>query len=132
MLSILFQSKEKSQKKQVTDQATDVNTCSLCGMKDLYFDPPARYCAACYKKINPKGICYSMSIAYGSDQQTLVCRECFNNPCEIVDLGGKSVLKANLRKIKNYAENEELDEWVRLLLIIFPNYFLFIICVKDL
>lgn len=95
-----------------------MNTCSLCGEKDLRFDPPARYCAQCYKKINHKGFCYSTkSIENESDLQILFCRECVNEPAgENVKVGssGTSILKANLVRVKNYIESDVQDEWVSL------------------
>ncbi|ONK66260.1 uncharacterized protein A4U43_C06F5870 [Asparagus officinalis] len=108
------QSEKKTEENQGLGLAADMNTCSLCGMKDLRFEPPSRYCAQCYKKINHKGVCYSIkSVVDESDLQVLFCRECFQEPGENLKFGSTSYLKANLVRTKNYVEADDVDEsWV--------------------
>jgi len=97
---LLFQSKVTSQEIQVMEGLPDQNTCSLCGMERLLFEPPPRFCALCFKIINSTG-CYYAEVENGKDK-TSICSKCHH----------LSSSRAKYVKKYNYAETDAEAEWV--------------------
>ncbi|KAF8755803.1 hypothetical protein HU200_011275 [Digitaria exilis] len=77
----------------------DQNTCSLCGMERLLFEPPPRFCALCFKIINSTG-CYYAEVENGKDK-TSICSKCHH----------LSSSRAKYVKKFNYAETDAEAEW---------------------
>ncbi|XP_051203530.1 probable histone acetyltransferase HAC-like 3 isoform X1 [Lolium perenne] len=77
----------------------DQNTCNLCGMERLLFEPPPRFCALCFKIINSTGS-YYVHVEDGNDKASICCK------CHHLS-GGKS----KYQKRFNYAETDAEPEW---------------------
>ncbi|PVH37653.1 hypothetical protein PAHAL_5G053700 [Panicum hallii] len=92
-------SKVTSQEIQVIEGLPDQNTCSLCGMERLLFEPPPRFCALCFKIINSTG-CYYAEVENEKDK-TSICSKCHH----------LSSSRAKYVKKYNYAETDAEAEW---------------------
>ncbi|CAM0912101.1 unnamed protein product [Alopecurus aequalis] len=77
----------------------DQNTCNLCGMERLLFEPPPRFCAVCFKIINSTGS-YYVHVEDGNDKAS-ICGKCHH----------LSTAKAKYQKRFNYAETDAEPEW---------------------
>lgn len=93
------QSKVTSQEFPSIDGLPDQNTCSLCGMEKLLFEPPPRFCALCFKIINSAG-CYYVEVENGTEKSS-ICSKCHH----------LSSLRAKYQKKFNYAETDAEAEW---------------------
>ncbi|KAL5227419.1 hypothetical protein ABZP36_015684 [Zizania latifolia] len=77
----------------------DQNTCNLCGMERLLFEPPPRFCALCFKIINSTGS-YYVQLENGNEK-TSICGRCHH----------LSATKAKYQKRFSYAETDAEAEW---------------------
>ncbi|KAG1334097.1 histone acetyltransferase HAC1 [Cocos nucifera] len=108
------QSKRNAEKVEGVELLVDQNSCSLCGMDKLLFEPPPRYCASCSKQINSKGVYYSLrnaNMTIGSDARISLCSKCYNSSRENVKMDGQDIPKFKLEKRWNYAETDAETEW---------------------
>jgi E1A/CREB-binding protein len=96
----ILQSKVPSEEFQSTEGLPDQNTCSLCGMERLLFEPPPRFCGLCFKMINSTG-CYYVAAENGIDKIS-ICSKCHH----------LSPSKGKYDKRFNYAETDAEAEWV--------------------
>jgi E1A/CREB-binding protein len=78
----------------------DQNTCNLCGMERLLFEPPPRFCALCFKIINSTGS-YYVHLENGNDKAS-ICAKCHH----------LSTAKSKYERRFNYAETDAEPEWV--------------------
>ncbi|KAI4963652.1 hypothetical protein ZWY2020_011244 [Hordeum vulgare] len=78
----------------------DQNTCNLCGMERILFEPPPRFCALCFKIINSTGS-YYVHVENGIDKAS-ICAKCHH----------LSTAKVKYQKRLNYAETDAEAEWV--------------------
>ncbi|XP_034580614.1 probable histone acetyltransferase HAC-like 3 isoform X2 [Setaria viridis] len=88
-----------SQETQNNEGLPDQNTCSLCGMEKLLFEPPPRFCALCFKIINSTG-CYYAEVENGKDKSS-ICSKCHH----------LSSSRAKYVKRFDYAETDAETEW---------------------
>ncbi|KAL6868163.1 hypothetical protein ACP4OV_015008 [Aristida adscensionis] len=88
-----------SEEPQSTEGLPDQNTCNLCGMERLLFEPPPRFCALCFKIINSTG-CYYVQVENGKESIS-ICSKCHH----------LSNAKAKYEKRFNYAETDAVPEW---------------------
>uniref|UniRef100_A0A1D1XYA6 histone acetyltransferase n=1 Tax=Anthurium amnicola TaxID=1678845 RepID=A0A1D1XYA6_9ARAE len=108
-------SKGKVAKNQAVEYAGDRNSCQLCGMGDLLFEPPPIYCVKCYGRIKHNRAYHTMA---NSDNMTsgagrlYLCNPCFNGSHgdSITYIGGV-LSKAKLEKKRNDVQILEL--WVQ-------------------
>ncbi|XP_044352379.1 probable histone acetyltransferase HAC-like 3 isoform X3 [Triticum aestivum] len=77
----------------------DQNTCNLCGMERILFEPPPRFCALCFKIINSTGS-YYVHVENGIDKAS-ICAKCHH----------LSTAKFKYHKRSNYAETDAEAEW---------------------
>lgn len=109
------QKNAEAERNQGTERLKDNNTCSLCGMDKLLFEPPPRYCRLCSKPICPKGTFYSIISSYstenGGDAQNSFCSKCYNISGDSIKAGGGDIPKANLERRWDYAETDAEAEW---------------------
>ncbi|KAM0905215.1 hypothetical protein ACQ4PT_017504 [Festuca glaucescens] len=77
----------------------DQNTCNLCGMERLLFEPPPRFCALCLKIINSTGS-YYVHVENGNDKGS-ICAKCHH----------LSTAKSKYQKRFSYAETDAEPEW---------------------
>ncbi|TVU26469.1 hypothetical protein EJB05_29017 [Eragrostis curvula] len=95
----ICQSKVSSEEFQSTEGLPDQNTCNLCGMERLLFEPPPRFCGLCFKMINSTG-CYYVAVENGIDKIS-ICSKCHH----------LSSSKGKYDKRFNYAETDAEAEW---------------------
>ncbi|WOL02901.1 histone acetyltransferase HAC1-like isoform X2 [Canna indica] len=104
--------KSNTHKSENVEHLIDQNSCSLCGMEKLTFEVPSRYCASCYKQINPKGVYYTMTSAkYDYGAKVSFCGKCYGASGESIKVGQQEIQKSNLERRLNYAETDAETEW---------------------
>ncbi|KAK3124536.1 hypothetical protein QOZ80_7BG0588030 [Eleusine coracana subsp. coracana] len=91
--------KVSSEEFQSNEGLPDQNTCNLCGMERLLFEPPPRFCGVCLKMISSTG-CYYVAVENGVDKIS-ICSKCHH----------LSSSKAKYDKRFNYAETDAEAEW---------------------
>ncbi|XP_051151821.1 histone acetyltransferase HAC1-like isoform X2 [Andrographis paniculata] len=100
------QSKAKAERNQAMGHSISENSCQLCGVERLAFEPPPIYCTPCGARIKRNAMYYT----FGSGET----RHCLCNPCyneargDMVVIEGEKIAKARLDKKKN---DEETEEW---------------------
>ncbi|XP_019707806.1 probable histone acetyltransferase HAC-like 1 isoform X2 [Elaeis guineensis] len=100
------QSKAKAEKNQAMEHSMSENSCQLCAVEKLTFDPPPIYCTPCGARIKRNAMYYTI----GSGET----RHCFCIPCyneargETIEVDGSQFQKAKLEKKRN---DEETEEW---------------------
>nr|CAD1839748.1 unnamed protein product [Ananas comosus var. bracteatus] len=91
-----------------SQQQDRLRTCTLCGMEQLVFETPPRFCALCSKQINPRGLYYE-NTAKG-DYPLSFCSKCFKVPGEVIKTINGDVPKVNLDERRCYAETDTKNE----------------------
>ncbi|KAL1221472.1 Histone acetyltransferase HAC5 [Cardamine amara subsp. amara] len=103
------QSKTKAEKNKAMGCSMSENSCQLCAVERLVFEPIPIYCSPCGIRIKRNALHYS--VAAGESRQC-VCTRCYNETREnSVSFDGTSIPKARLEKKKN---DEQVGEaWVQ-------------------
>ncbi|KAI3825537.1 hypothetical protein L1987_07027 [Smallanthus sonchifolius] len=103
------QSKAKVEKNQAMELSMNENSCQLCAVEKLNFEPPPLYCSACGARIKRNAMFYT----WGSgDTRHFFCIPCYNESRgDTISFDGTNILKAKLEKKKNDEETEE--PWVQ-------------------
>ncbi|XP_078148849.1 putative histone acetyltransferase HAC-like 3 isoform X1 [Carex rostrata] len=102
---------------QPLDEAENQNTCSLCGLEELLFAPPPRYCGKCSVLIASHGVYYCTNETEDKDKKLpssvpiSLCSKCYNVGGELIKLPLGDVSKAFFEKRSNYAETDAESEW---------------------
>ncbi|XP_030497421.1 histone acetyltransferase HAC1 isoform X2 [Cannabis sativa] len=100
------QSKAKAEKNQAMEHAMSENSCQLCAVEKLTFEPPPIYCTPCGARIKRNAMYYCMG---AGDTRHYFCIPCYNEARgETIVVDGTSIPKARLEKKKN---DEETEEW---------------------
>ncbi|KAF8407379.1 hypothetical protein HHK36_006510 [Tetracentron sinense] len=100
------QSKVKAEKNQAMEHSMSENSCQLCAVEKLTFEPPPIYCTPCGARIKRNAMYYTMGTG---DTRHYFCIPCYNEARgDTVDVDGTGVSKARLEKKKN---DEETEEW---------------------
>ena len=82
------------------------NSCQLCAVEKLAFDPPPIYCSICGTRFKRNAMYYTCI----SDTRHYVCTPCYNEARgDSIVVDGTRILKGRLEKKKN---DEETEEWV--------------------
>jgi len=85
------------------------NSCQLCAVEKLTFEPPPIYCTPCGARIKRNAMFYTMG---AGDTRHYFCIPCYNEARgDTIVADGNAIPKARLEKKKN---DEETEEWVRL------------------
>jgi len=115
---LLCQSKSKAEKNQAMEHSMSENSCQLCAVEKLTFEPPPIYCTTCGVRIKRNNMYYTMGTG---DTRHYFCIPCYNEPRgDTIVVDGTSFPKSRLEKKKN---DEETEEWVRIIcLILFINW----------
>jgi len=108
-----------------------VNSCQLCAVEWLVFEPVPIYCSPCGIRIKKNALHYSIAVG---ESRHYVCAPCYNEAREkLVFLDGTSIPKTRLQKKKN---DEQVPEGVcmphdfgNLFLPLFFFFFVFFFCV---
>ncbi|XP_078439698.1 histone acetyltransferase of the CBP family 1 isoform X2 [Wolffia australiana] len=99
------QSKAKAEKNQAI-QCLSENSCQLCAVERLTFDPPPIYCSPCGARIKRNAPYYTVGTG---ETRHFFCTHCYNESRgDSIEVEGTSHLKARFEKKKN---DEETEEW---------------------
>ncbi|PWA97548.1 histone acetyltransferase of the CBP family 12 [Artemisia annua] len=102
-------SKAKVEKNQALEHSMSENSCQLCAVEKLYFEPPPIYCTPCVARIKTNAMFYSLDTG---DTRHYFCVPCFNDArADTINVEGTKVPKARLERNKN---DEETEEWKKL------------------
>ncbi|KAI4331127.1 hypothetical protein MLD38_029344 [Melastoma candidum] len=103
------QSKAKAEKNQAMEHSMSDNSCELCAVEKLTFEPPPIYCTPCGARIKRNATYYTVG---AGDTRHYFCIPCFNEARgENIVAEGHTIPKARLEKKKNDEETEE--SWVQ-------------------
>ncbi|KAI5082147.1 hypothetical protein GOP47_0001890 [Adiantum capillus-veneris] len=101
------QSKAKAEKNQAMESTE--NSCQLCAMETLTFEPPPIYCTPCGARIKRNAFYWTMQIG---ETRHYFCIPCYNDArTETVEIDGATFPKSRLEKRRNDEETEE--PWVQ-------------------
>ncbi|PPR89132.1 hypothetical protein GOBAR_AA31552 [Gossypium barbadense] len=70
-----FQSKSKAEKNQAMEHSMSENSCQLCAVEKLTFEPPPIYCSTCGARIKRNAMYYTMG---AGDTRHYFCIPCHN------------------------------------------------------
>ncbi|GJV56945.1 histone acetyltransferase HAC1-like protein isoform X1 [Tanacetum coccineum] len=100
------QSKAKVEKNQALEHSMSENSCQLCAVEKLSFEPPPIYCTPCGGRIKRNATFYTVGTG---DTRHYFCVPCFNDARgDTINVDGTNVSKSRLEKKKN---DEETEEW---------------------
>ncbi|XP_048318363.1 histone acetyltransferase HAC1 isoform X2 [Ziziphus jujuba] len=100
------QSKAKAEKHQAMEHSMSENSCQLCAVEKLTFEPPPIYCTPCGARIKRNAMYYNMG---AGDTRHYFCIPCYNEARgDTIVVDGTTIPKAKLEKKKN---DEETEEW---------------------
>ncbi|XP_057841240.1 histone acetyltransferase HAC1 isoform X1 [Cryptomeria japonica] len=103
------QSKAKAEKNQAMESQMSENSCQLCAVERLTFEPPPIYCTPCGARIKRNAAFYTMG---SGDTRHYFCIPCYNEVRgDTIEVDGVTLLKSRLEKKKNDEEVEEA--WVQ-------------------
>nr|XP_043635392.1 histone acetyltransferase HAC1-like isoform X2 [Erigeron canadensis] len=100
------QSKAKAEKNQAMENSMSENSCQLCAVEKLSFEPPPIYCTPCGARIKRNAMYYTIG---AGDTRHYFCIPCYNETRgDSINVDGTNCLKAKMEKKKN---DEETEEW---------------------
>ncbi|KAL2321413.1 hypothetical protein Fmac_025792 [Flemingia macrophylla] len=100
------QSKSKAEKNQAMEHSMSENSCQLCAVEKLTFEPPPIYCTTCGVRIKRNNMYYTTGTG---DTRHYFCIPCYNDArTENIIVDGTPIAKSRLEKKKN---DEEAEEW---------------------
>ena len=105
----LFQSKTKAEKNKAMGLSMSENSCQLCAVERLAFEPTPIYCTPCGARVKRNAMHYTVVVG---ESRHYVCIPCYNETrANTVTVDGTPVPKSRFEKKKN---DEEVEESVRL------------------
>ncbi|XP_022158282.1 histone acetyltransferase HAC1 isoform X2 [Momordica charantia] len=100
------QSKSKAEKNQAMEQSMSENSCQLCAVEKLTFEPPPIYCTPCGARIKRNAMYHTVG---AGDTRHYFCIPCYNDSRgDVIVVDGTAIPKSRLEKKKN---DEETEEW---------------------
>ncbi|KAK1289316.1 Histone acetyltransferase HAC1 [Acorus calamus] len=103
------QSKAKAEKNQAMRHSMNENSCQLCAVEKLYFDPIPIYCTRCGARIKRNAMYYTVGTG---DTRYCFCIPCHNEVRgDNIKVEGTTIPKARLEKKKN--DEEAAESWVQ-------------------
>ncbi|KAJ8565309.1 hypothetical protein K7X08_007885 [Anisodus acutangulus] len=100
------QSKAKAEKNQAMEHSMSENSCQLCAVEKLNFEPPPIYCTPCGARIKRNAMYYTFGTG---DTRHYFCIPCYNEARgDTIVVDGTTIPKARMEKKKN---DEETEEW---------------------
>ncbi|EEE56266.1 hypothetical protein OsJ_05304 [Oryza sativa Japonica Group] len=100
------QSKAKAEKNQLMGHNENENSCQLCKVEKLTFEPPPIYCSPCGARIKRNAPYYTVGTG---DTRHFFCIPCYNESRgDTIEVEGQNFLKARFEKKRN---DEETEEW---------------------
>lgn len=83
------------------------NSCQLCAVEKLTFEPPPIYCTPCGARIKRNAMYHTVG---AGDTRHYFCIPCYNDARgDVIVADGTTIPKSRLEKKKN---DEETEEWV--------------------
>ena len=118
----IWQSKAKAEKNQLLGQWENVNSCQLCKVEKLFFEPPPKFCSPCGARIKKNAPYYSGTITESGPYY--FCLPCYNESrSDSVLVDSIQFLKSKLEKKRN---NDEFEEAVSISVSLFPGFILIV------
>uniref|UniRef100_A0ACD5TCG5 Uncharacterized protein n=1 Tax=Avena sativa TaxID=4498 RepID=A0ACD5TCG5_AVESA len=106
LLSLFTHSKAKAEKNQLMVASGNENTCQLCKVEKLTFEPQPIYCSPCGARIKRNAPYYTVFIG---DSRHFFCIPCYNESRgDHIKVEGQNYFKAQFEKKRN---DEETEEW---------------------
>ncbi|CDY51908.1 BnaC03g73710D [Brassica napus] len=103
------QSKTKAEKNKAMGLSMSENSCQLCAVERLAFEPTPIYCTPCGARVKRNAMHYTVVVG---ESRHYVCIPCYNETrTNTVTVDGTPVPKARFEKKKNDEEVEE--SWVQ-------------------
>ncbi|KAL6506854.1 hypothetical protein OROHE_022291 [Orobanche hederae] len=100
------QSRAKAERNQAMEHSMTENSCQLCAVEKLTFEPPPIYCTPCGARIKRNAMYYT---AGAGETRHCLCIPCYNESRgDTIVVDGTSISKARVEKKKN---DEETEEW---------------------
>nr|DAD46362.1 TPA_asm: hypothetical protein HUJ06_004592 [Nelumbo nucifera] len=100
------QSKSKAEKNQAMEHSMSENSCQLCAVEKLTFEPPPIYCTPCGARIKRNAMYYTVGTG---DTRHYFCIPCYNEArSDTIEVDGTAILKSRMEKKRN---DEETEEW---------------------
>ncbi|KAL3624661.1 hypothetical protein CASFOL_031329 [Castilleja foliolosa] len=100
------QSKAKAEKNQAIGHSMSENSCQLCAVEKLTFEPPPTYCTPCGARIKRNAMYYTIG---AGETRHYICIPCYNETRgDTIAVDGTAIPKARMEKRKN---DEETEEW---------------------
>ncbi|KAG8364547.1 hypothetical protein BUALT_Bualt18G0008500 [Buddleja alternifolia] len=100
------QSKAKAEKNQAMEHSMSENSCQLCAVEKLTFEPPPIYCTPCGARIKRNAMYYTIG---AGETRHFFCIPCYNEARgDTILVDGSAIPKARMEKKKN---DEETEEW---------------------
>ncbi|KAH6763618.1 histone acetyltransferase of the CBP family 12 [Perilla frutescens var. frutescens] len=100
------QSKSKAEKNQAMERSMSENSCQLCAVEKLSFEPPPLYCTPCGARIKRNAMYYTVG---AGETRHYFCNHCYNETRgDTIMVDGATIPKARMEKKKN---DEETEEW---------------------
>ncbi|XP_051125312.1 histone acetyltransferase HAC1-like [Andrographis paniculata] len=100
------QSKAKVERNQAMGHSMSENSCQLCGVERLTFEPPPLYCTPCGARIKRNAMYYTFG---AGETSRFFCIPCYNEARgDSIVVDGTPIPKARVDKKKN---DEETEEW---------------------
>ncbi|KAJ8564834.1 hypothetical protein K7X08_001294 [Anisodus acutangulus] len=100
------QSKAKAEKNQAMEHSMSENSCQLCAVEKLTFEPPPLYCTPCGARIKRNAMYYTIG---AGDTRHYFCIPCYNEARgDTIVVDGTTIPKARMEKKRN---DEETEEW---------------------
>ncbi|KAL3615302.1 hypothetical protein CASFOL_040963 [Castilleja foliolosa] len=100
------QSKAKAEKNQAIGHSMSENSCQLCAVEKLAFEPPPTYCIPCGARIKRNAMYYTIG---AGETRHYFCIPCYNETRgDTIAVDGTAIPKARMEKKKN---DEETEEW---------------------
>ncbi|KAG6522517.1 hypothetical protein ZIOFF_019657 [Zingiber officinale] len=100
------QSKAKAEKNQAMERSMTENSCQLCAVEKLTFEPPPIYCSLCGARLKKNALYYTVG---SGDARQYFCIPCYNDARgDTIEAEGSIFAKSKLEKKRN---DEETEEW---------------------
>ncbi|XP_011100465.1 histone acetyltransferase HAC1 [Sesamum indicum] len=100
------QSKAKAERNQAMEHSMSENSCQLCAVEKLTFEPPPIYCTPCGARIKRNAMYYTIG---AGETRHCFCIPCYNDARgDTIVVDGATLPKARAEKKKN---DEEIEEW---------------------
>ena len=99
-----------------------MNSCQLCKVEKLFFEPPPKYCSSCGARIKRNAPYYSGSITESGSYY--FCVPCYSESrSDSILVNSIQLLKSKLAKKRN---DDELEEAVSISVSLFPGCILIV------